>query len=58
MTSHVRVTLCSGTFVQAFFPWKSRKYYIQSGPKKCIHTFTWKILLYNRNYCIYTKAKL
>jgi len=31
---------------------------IQSGPKKCIHTLTWKILLYNRNYCIYTKAKL
>ena len=31
---------------------------IQSGPKKCIHTLTWKILLYNRNYFIYTKAKL
>ena len=27
-------------------------------PKKCIHTLTWKILLYNRNYCVYTKAKL
>jgi len=30
---------------------------IQSGPKKCIHTLTWKILHYNRNYCIYTKLK-
>ena len=30
----------------------------QSGPKKCIHTLTWKILLYYRNYCIYTEAKL
>jgi len=35
-----------------------RRCYIQSGPKKSIHTLTWKILLYNRNYCIYTKAKL
>jgi hypothetical protein len=31
---------------------------IQSGPRKCIHTSTWKILLYDRNYSIYTKAKL
>ena len=31
--------------------------HVQSGPKKCIHTLTWKILLYNHNYCIYTKAK-
>jgi hypothetical protein len=30
----------------------------QSGPKQCIHTITKKILLYNRNYRIYTKAKL
>jgi hypothetical protein len=32
--------------------------HVQSGPKKFIHTLTWKILLYNRNYRIYTKAKL
>ena len=30
----------------------------QSGPQKCVHTLIWKILLYNRNYCMYTKAKL
>jgi hypothetical protein len=31
---------------------------MQSGPIKRIHNLTWKILLYNRNYCIHTKAKL
>jgi hypothetical protein len=31
--------------------------HIQSGPIKCTHNLTWKILLYNRNYCIYTKSR-